>query len=69
MRHEKSHDACFCACLREVLQIDLNPALLKHQRTKMDVSEESEEEAMFDGIALRLGFSKVLCTGTGGHRP
>jgi hypothetical protein len=35
----------------------------------MDVSEESEEEAMFDGIALMLSFSKVLCTGTGGQRP
>jgi hypothetical protein len=35
----------------------------------MDVSEQSKEEAMFDGIALMLGFSAVLCTGTGGHRP
>jgi hypothetical protein len=34
----------------------------------MDVSEESEEEAMFDGIVLRLSPSKVFCTGTGRHR-
>jgi hypothetical protein len=33
----------------------------------MNVSEESEE-AMFDDIALMLSSSKVLCTGTGGHR-
>jgi hypothetical protein len=49
--------------------IDLSPALRKHQRNKMDVSEQSKEEAMFDGIALMLGFSRVLCTGSGGHRP
>jgi hypothetical protein len=34
----------------------------------MNGSEESEEEAMLNGIALMLSFSKVLCMGTAGHR-
>jgi hypothetical protein len=43
--------------------------LFNHQRNTMNVSEESEEEAMFDNMVMMPSLFGVLCTGTAGHRP
>ena len=34
----------------------------------MNVFAETEDEAMFDGLALMPSLSKELCTGSGCHR-
>jgi len=34
----------------------------------MNVFAETEDEAVLYGMVSMLGLSKVLCTGTGGHR-